>query len=162
MRAPGYRDRVAHVSMSKDEGGMNLAMPPPTIAALTARGRAAASRLRRAYTPPDPDGETITWDNHRWVRLRSALAVLEEMHERFAAGYSKDPDTAQEQTYAQMLRRGSKARPGSYRWGDGQRVLAEEEIEEILDGATAARRSGKTLAGGAPKPRPQGRIAPTD
>ena len=68
MRVPGYRDRIAHVSMSDEEGGMNLTMPQERIEALTRRGQAAARRLRDAYTPPYPEGAKINWDNHRWVR----------------------------------------------------------------------------------------------
>jgi predicted acylesterase/phospholipase RssA len=49
MRVPGFRDRVAHVNMDHDEGGMNLTMPAPRIKALTARGRFAARRLLKAY-----------------------------------------------------------------------------------------------------------------
>ena len=46
MRVPGYRDRVAHVYLRKDQGGMNLAMDKKMIKALTKRGRWAAERLR--------------------------------------------------------------------------------------------------------------------
>lgn len=35
---PGYRDRVAHVCLRDDEGGMNLDMPGRVIAALGDRG----------------------------------------------------------------------------------------------------------------------------
>ena len=31
MRLPGYRDRVVHVLLAEDEGGMNLAMSPTLI-----------------------------------------------------------------------------------------------------------------------------------
>jgi len=162
MRVPGYRDRIAHVSLAEDEGGMNLTMPPERIAALTARGRAAAERLRDAYTPPYAPGQAITWDNHRWVRLRSALAVLEGMHDHFADGYSQPPASPGEPTYAELLARGPETPPNSYRWdGTAQLELAAEEIEAIL-GAAAESESGVTVAEGAPRPAPQGRIAPTD
>jgi predicted acylesterase/phospholipase RssA len=163
MRVPGYRDRIAHVSLSKSEGGMNLTMPPEDIAALTARGREAAKRLRRAYGPPDPPGKAITWDNHRWVRLRSSLAVLEEMHGHFADGYLGPPEPG-ETTYSALLNRGPKDLPDSYRWKPtwAQRSLAKEEIDAILAAAQAVERSSESVGEGAPNPRPQGRIAPAD
>src|SRR5439155_14408384 len=68
MHVPGYRDRIVHVSLADDEGGMKLTMAPATISALTERGRCAAQRLVEAFTRPPGDG-AISWDNHRWVRL---------------------------------------------------------------------------------------------
>jgi predicted acylesterase/phospholipase RssA len=162
MRVPGYRDRVAHVSLAEEEGGMNLTMPPERIAALTERGRAAAERLQSAYTPPDEPGQEITWDNHRWVRLRSSLSVLEQMHGAFADGYAQAPASAGERTYAELLRRGAQEPPASYRWrSDGQLRLAGEEIDAIL-GAARDRDPADSVSSGAPRPAPEGRIAPAD
>ena len=104
----------------------------------------------------------ITWDNHRWVRLRSSLAVLEEMHDHFAAGYSQTPVTSGEKTYAELLARGPEAPPNSYRWsGEGQLRLGTDEIEAIL-GAAAEIDPQYSVARGAPQPAPRGRIAPVD
>jgi predicted acylesterase/phospholipase RssA len=160
MRVPGYRDRVAHVNMSKKEGGMNLTMQPRTIDALTQRGRAAAERLRVAYTPPDAASQKITWDNHRWVRLRSSLAVLEQMHARFAAGYSKAPENEGERPYEQLLGRHRDDPPTSYKWDSAaQMELARREIETIVAVAKLCDPEN-TVAEGAPRPAPEGRISP--
>lgn len=160
MRAPGYRDRVAHVNMSDDEGGMNLTMPEETITALTERGRAAAEKLRQAYTPPAAPDQEITWDNHRWVRLRSSLGVLEQMHGRFASGYAKAPENQDERTYKDLLDPGKE--PPSYNWdSNGQRSLAQSEVEAIL-AVAALSDAENTVLSGAPRPTPEGRITPTD
>ncbi|HEX5594011.1 MAG TPA: phage holin family protein [Solirubrobacterales bacterium] len=163
MRAPGYRDRVAHVNMTDGEGGMNLTMPPKTIAALTARGRAAAARLREAYTPPDPPEQAITWDNHRWVRLRSALGVLEEMHEQFAAGYGGEPEHRRdgERSYEQLVERGRGEPPKSYEWGGAEKKLGKDEIAGIAAAAELLV-DGRSVREGAPNPRPEGRIVPRE
>lgn len=94
LLVPGFRDRVVHVSHDEKEGGMNLDMPYDDIAAMSERGRLAGARLARYYTeepspdePPDcasADSEevaqrTVSWRNHRWVRLRSALGMLERL-----------------------------------------------------------------------------------
>jgi predicted acylesterase/phospholipase RssA len=162
MRAPGYRDRVAHVNMSEDEGGMNLTMPRERIEALTERGQIAAERLRLAYTPPDEDGQKITWDNHRWVRLRSSLGVLEQLHERFADGYSKPVENVGERTYADLL--DPDKLPPSYKWKSGEQArLARDEANAILVAASLSNREqGITVLKKAPKPTPEGRIIPKD
>jgi predicted acylesterase/phospholipase RssA len=162
MRVPGYRDRVSHVSMSDEEGGMNLTMPEERITALAERGRAAARRLREAYTPPDEPGRSITWDNHRWVRLRSSLSVLEAMHRRFALGFDKEPEKrgAGEATYLELVERKRGSPPKSYPWvNESQRELAKREIEAIKAAATAPNQ-GETVATEGPEPAPEGRVTP--
>jgi hypothetical protein len=158
MRAPGYRDRIAHVSLSDDEGGMNLTMPPERIKALTARGRFAAIRLRDAYAVPVPPGQKITWDNHRWIRFRSSLAVLEEMNTRFSRGYETPPLLVGERRYADLL-----ADPPSYplekTW---QVAVAHREIQAIDEVAKAAEEAPVSMAKDQPEPAPQGRIVPRD
>lgn len=162
MRVPGYRDRVSHVSMSEKEGGMNLTMPEGRITALTMRGRAAAKRLREAYTPPDEPDRSITWDNHRWVRLRSSLSVLEDMHRRFALGFEKEPEgrAVGESTYLELVERKKGSPPRSYPWiNENQRELAKKEIEAIK-AAAAAPKQGESVATEGPEPAPEGRITP--
>jgi len=161
MRVPGYRDRVSHVSLSDDEGGMNLTMPPPRIEALTARGRFAAMRLRDAYTPPDTPAKRITWDNHRWVRLRSALSVFEEMHKLFVAGY-EGASANGDRTYLELIRRGKSDLPNSYRWNrKAQRRLAERQIKSIRKAADGVSPTS-TVGEDGPSPPPIARITPKE
>jgi predicted acylesterase/phospholipase RssA len=164
MRVPGYRDRIAHVSMSDEEGGMNLTMPEKRIKALAKRGRAAARRLHDAYTQPEQEEDAIGWNNHRWVRLRSSLSVLEEMHRRFADGYGKPPENADkgERTYEELVGRADDETPRSYPWKSiGRRELAKEEIQAIRLAAEATKR-GESVAKRAPQPAPIGKIVPRD
>jgi len=74
---PGYRDRIVQVSQLKDEGGLNLDMPKGHIDNLSDAGDFAAQRLIERFFPPEPQSEG--WKNHREVRLRTFLGVLEEM-----------------------------------------------------------------------------------
>lgn len=160
MRVPGYRDRVAHVSMEPDEGGMNLTMPKPMIDSLTARGRAAATRLAEAYGPLDDPERVITWDNHRWVRLRSSLSVFEEMHGHFADGYDGDPLNG-DRTYLELIERRPNEPPGSYKWRGNERDVAQAAIRGI---AAAVKKDGLTgsVRGTTPGPIPVGKIVPRD
>jgi predicted acylesterase/phospholipase RssA len=161
MRVPGYRDRVVHIHHTPDEGGINLTMPEHVIDALTARGRCAAERLVEAYTR-DAEAGVISWDNHRWVRLRSSLAVLEEIHERIARSYQDAPATQRERTYAELLDRRAGIAPRSYEMGRELADLARQQLDSVVAAAAAVRDSGKTLSTGAPRPLPEGRIMPRD
>jgi hypothetical protein len=53
MAMPGYRDRVVHVKLAEDEGGLNLSMPSKIIEALGERG-APANCLPGALRRPRP------------------------------------------------------------------------------------------------------------
>lgn len=82
MRLPGYRDRVVHVHLTPDEGGMNLTMPPKRVEALTKRGQAAGQAL-----------QTIDWDGHRWTRYLTAVSQLQgkldRMEELWSGGFDR-------------------------------------------------------------------------
>jgi hypothetical protein len=64
---PGYRDRVVHVALADDEGGLNLSMPPETVRAIGARGECAGTLLAARFAPnPGDDPKTkkpirLTW-----------------------------------------------------------------------------------------------------
>jgi predicted acylesterase/phospholipase RssA len=87
MRMPGYRDRIVTIYLSPDEGGMNLDMDADRIAALSTRGGQAADLLVERYATPPADG----WRNHRWVRYRSVMAMLERMLEHMDRSWDADP-----------------------------------------------------------------------
>jgi predicted acylesterase/phospholipase RssA len=82
MRLPGYRDRVVHVYLSPEEGGLNLTMPKERVEALTQRGVAAGKAV-----------QSLDWDGHRWTRFRTAMAQIQEKLDRvkeiYTAGYRR-------------------------------------------------------------------------
>ena len=160
MRLPGYRDRVVHVSMTDEEGGLNLTMAPPVIEALTERGRWAGKRLVERFAEEPADGAALSWPNHRWVRYRSSLASLAVMLREFARGYGDDA----EPTYPGLARRKSDAAPAGYRITGPQRRLALElskgmaTLAKHLDDAPDNAR----LDAGAPSPPVVARLTPMD
>jgi hypothetical protein len=81
---PGYRNRIVHISLKKNEGGLNLAMPQPLITDLTKRGALAGSRLR----------EEFNWPQHVWARYRTAMCILERylgaLGRRYTSSFSED------------------------------------------------------------------------
>ena len=74
-RLPGYRDRVVEIWHTPEEGGLNLDMPPKTIAKLTERGREAGRKLVERFATT-PSSDALSWDGHRWARLRAGLEGL--------------------------------------------------------------------------------------
>jgi hypothetical protein len=137
---------------------MNLTMPEDPGESADQAGEEAARLLREAYTAPAA-AQPITWDNHRWVRLRTALAVLEQMHQDFAEGFAGGGEGAEAgRSYAELLERTEGEAPGSYPLSAGQPARARREIERI--GELGSEGPASALASGAPKPRPVGRIVP--
>jgi hypothetical protein len=104
---PGYRDRVAHVALADDEGGLN--MPPDTVRAIGALGECAgrcsarASRPIPARTRRQRSQFRLTWDNQ--VRYGSFMAAFELVNRRFRATCPRDNWSAPLRTYPQLLNR---------------------------------------------------------
>jgi predicted acylesterase/phospholipase RssA len=76
QRVNGFRDRIAHIKLSADEGGLNLDMPEKVIEKLAERGRFAGTRLVKRFTPAS--AETMNWDNHRWLRLLATTELTRQ------------------------------------------------------------------------------------
>ena len=68
---PSYRERVVQIRLNKDEGGLNLNMPPATIENIVAKGDAAGNRLVKAFM----------FENHQWVRF---LVLMKQLEQNFA------------------------------------------------------------------------------
>jgi predicted acylesterase/phospholipase RssA len=158
-RQPGYRDRIVHVHTAPEEGGMNLTMPPELIRSLTLRGQAAGRALveRFAETPGTDPG--LSWDNHRWVRYRSALAALAELLEQFDAAWRDVPEG--ERSYRELSERPETDGPGGYRFtSDAQRALALRLTELLAEIGELSARGPGDVTKGAPRPEPVARIVP--
>lgn len=65
---PGQRERIAHVLLSKEEGGLNLAMPPERSLRLMRHGREVGRRFAEG---------ALDFDEHRWRRALVAYDQLE-------------------------------------------------------------------------------------
>jgi hypothetical protein len=167
-RLPGFRDRIAIITLSKEEGGLNLNMPPQRITALSNRGKGAGAEfVARFATGTSPS--KLNWANHRWVRLRAGLAAIEEnllgLEHSCAAPLNNDLpyDVWMESTDNTAL--------PSYPWvADGQggnwrvqRQLAEDTLAGLRKCAQALKPGSlgsAPLAEGAPRPRAELRVRP--
>jgi hypothetical protein len=159
LRVPGYRDRIAHVSHTAKEGGMNLTMEPETVLALTERGRAAGEELVARFT--GASDSPLTWDNHRWVRFRSAMSLLDQTLRGAAEAYACPPAAANETPYPDLLVRAPDQPPPAYRWADkGQQVFAAVATNDLITAVEKWESTNESLAEGAPREPPRLRIVP--
>lgn len=104
LHLPGQRDRIAHVLLAPNEGGLNLTMDPATIESVAARGREAAATLRAHFGATPPEGVTLTWSNHKWVRFLAFMPALEEAMESCAAAF---PDRTAPPSFDDLLTDGA-------------------------------------------------------
>ena len=119
MAMPGYRDRIVHVKLAADEGGINLNMPSQAIMRVSYRGKCERSYwLRGCGSEPGKDPQTckdieLTWDNHRWVRYRSVMTALELFARRLQATWM---DASKPwRSYRELLSRNKAEKPQELR-----------------------------------------------
>jgi hypothetical protein len=77
---PGFRDRIYTIELTSDQGGLNLNMPPQTIADLIKLGEDAGKALVERFdnvSQLTPDASMHSWEDHRWTRLRTTLTMLQ-------------------------------------------------------------------------------------
>ena len=119
---PGYRERIVHVVLKPDEGGLNLTMSAATVQKLVSYGEQAGIKLRDEF---DLEG-------HRWRRFLVAMARVEQMLDevalayeqvpgefgKFLAAYSPDPSSYKQDAAraAEMLKRGAELAEMGKRW----------------------------------------------
>jgi predicted acylesterase/phospholipase RssA len=125
MRGAGYRDRIAHVWLTENEGGMNLKMEREQIERLAERGACAAGQLAARFGPNPPAGAKLTWDNQKWVRYRAYLDLLEKRGQKARRGFLDDSLG----TPLAELRES----PPSFPWAiPGQGRFADETADELV------------------------------
>lgn len=154
---PGYRDRLVHVYLDRNEGGLNLNMPKEIQTALSGYGIAAGEKLIDHFINGEDDGEAtpMTWDNHRWVRYRSTMAL----HETFLAdfAYSIEHTEPGDRTFFELIGREEGVPPKSYLLSDRQRSEATDLTELLKE---LGKQDG-ILQEDAPRPTPALRIRPS-
>jgi hypothetical protein len=128
---PGYRERIVHVVLKPDEGGLNLAMDRKTIDKLVHYGQQAGEKLCNEFD----------LDEHRWRRFLVAMARMEETLDEVAnayAGVPAAPESFQHflarypakathykqtpQILKAMLERGAELNASGVNWRDKPRV----------------------------------------
>jgi predicted acylesterase/phospholipase RssA len=127
LRLPSYRDRVAEIWLRKKEGGLNLNMPAEVIRELTERGNRAGIALRERFAEAPPQ-ESLSWNGHRWARLRSGLGGLANYLEAFKRNV--EHPMAGDPSLADLLSRRDAA--PAYPFSADQFETARKAIEGLL------------------------------
>lgn len=157
MKGVGNRDRIAHIRLSKSEGGMNLSMDAEQIKRLGDRGAHAAERLAERFGPSPPAGTKLDWDNQRWLRFRAYLEMVERRGEKAVRGYNAERGAA---PMEELNRRGPE-KPPAFAWAEGaQRRFAVRESERLLARFEAWELNGQAFEDGAPGPRSEPWLIP--
>jgi hypothetical protein len=173
MALPGYRDRVVHVKLAEDEGGLNLSMPDTVIEAIGKRGELAGKLLAARYAPKpgkDPKSKKdikLTWDNHRWIRYRATMAAFEGLARRFRTTWQNEEKQKPWRAYSDLLGRGGREEPTSYPLNrPDQQKFAAEATQAFVDfirnwtGDRTFDRGESSKEGGSPRPKPVLRMMP--
>jgi predicted acylesterase/phospholipase RssA len=179
---PGYRDRIATIRFLPGEGGLNLNMSRELIRTLGDRGRDAGALLAARFTPAwdDPSAPELSWDNHRWVRYRTALATVEPFLAKLLKGwldaavlgglfpgYVASPPPPGERSYAEIA---ADPRHAYGALDPGQTALAADATAALVQvaedwvrrrGSDVPAPSSPSLEANAPTPSPDLRITPS-
>jgi len=127
-------------------------MPPESIKAMSASGCAAAEQVIERFLDTDPSENG--WLNHRWVRMRSAAALMQQKSGSIAYAWNVDslqPDY-------QSLWREPEGLTVAYRLSKEQCAAGERLWQSLV--AAGQFGPGEDLSKGAPKPQPTLEIAP--
>jgi hypothetical protein len=169
---PSYRDRIVHVKLAPNEGGIHLNMPSETILSISRLGERAAQLLVARFAPElgtDPKTGApieLTWDNHRWIRYRSFMAALETSVRQFRAAWLKTENPWR--TYAELLNRDAGEKPQFYPLKRPDQydlaVSATDKLLNLFSDLTAKDktfdRGRSAAAGAAPRPKMILRVVP--
>lgn len=158
MVMPGYRDRIVTVHHDESEGGMNLSMPPDVVRDLAERGRLGAVKLVDVFAGERPGVVPARgWDNHRWIRFRTAASGLAGWLGAWNRSYR---DASPGGTpYPDLAGPGADAELPSYRLTNAQRESLNEKTGQLAGLADAW---GAAPMPPAPQPAPRLRLVPDD
>lgn len=148
-RAPGYRDRIVHVSLQGDEGGMNLDMPQDVLSRIAAKGSVAGERFCG-----------FSFENHYWIRWRN----LASAYQRYTLEIARTDDPTQRvaawRDAYQSVATGEPL-PPSYRLGSEDKRRASQQLwRQMVEQGQAWEDLGPDLTDGAPRPLPQMKVTP--
>ncbi|WP_313274825.1 patatin-like phospholipase family protein [Stenotrophomonas sp.] len=148
-RAPGYRDRIVHVSLHGDEGGMNLDMPQDVLSRIAAKGSVAGERFC-----------DFSFANHYWIRWRN----LASAYQRYTLEIARTDDPAQRVAAwhdAYEIVASGEPPPPSYRLGSEDKRRESQQLwHHMVEQGQRWDDLGPDLTDGAPRPLPQMKVTP--
>ena len=123
----GFRERVSHVYLRKNEGGLNLAMPKRTITDLIELGERAGSLM--VGTPSEGDETAFDFGDHQWRRFLIGYAQLERLLEELRESWGNPADPG---SFAARIRETAKS-PRSYKESSRKwRADVWQRVEDLV------------------------------
>jgi predicted acylesterase/phospholipase RssA len=173
---PGFRDRIGLIQLTREEGGLNLTMPPERIARLTEHGRQAGIEFVRRFGNPDcwqsgAQPSKMNWENHQSIRLRLMLASVAEQLaslERACSRLAQTPEDYQRffsERHSYPLQGLGNLGADEHGQYPTQAALALAQLDALRELAHlienhAQARPALHPAEGAPKPTPELKLRP--
>jgi predicted acylesterase/phospholipase RssA len=133
---PSYQERIVHVTLSSEEGGLNIKMSPPRIESMQAKGLEAGEILC---------GERFSFERHQWVRLRVLMGLLKKNLSEMEEALRMEPGevACKVKKYSEILRAVDEDFPFYPEGWDDQLAdtIADtlEALGALLDGFPEAR-----------------------
>jgi predicted acylesterase/phospholipase RssA len=159
MGAPGFLDRVVHIRLAKDEGGLNLDMDDDRVTRLTERGRFAGQRLRERFGTKGAGVPPLNWNSHRWTRYKIAMTVLQKAMRSFDAAFEwTDPSYP---NYKTLVEREKDENPETdYWWYSKEKRIAYQDLTQKFAALAAQVRDAPDFDEERPTGKPRLSITP--
>ncbi len=148
-RAPGYRDRIVHVSLQGDEGGMNLDMPQDVLGRIAAKGSVAGERFCG-----------FSFQNHYWIRWRNLASAYQRYTLEIARTDDPDQRVAAWTDAYQTVALGEPPPPSYRLTSEDKRRESQRLWRHMVEQGQHWEDLGPDLTEGAPRPLPQMKVTP--
>ncbi len=148
-RAPGYRDRIVHVSLHGDEGGMNLDMPQDVLGRIAAKGSVAGERFCG-----------FSFQNHYWIRWRNLASAYQRYTLEIARTDDPDQRVAAWTDAYQTVALGEPPPPSYRLTSEDKRRESQRLWRHMVEQGQHWEDLGPDLTEGAPRPLPQMKVTP--
>jgi hypothetical protein len=162
MAVPGYRDRIVHVKLRSNEGGLNLGMDKAKVLKLAGRGRQAGILLRSRFGDGGASA-AMNWNNHRWLRYKSAVPLFRQRLRAIREGFDCPEPTSTYPNYPVLIERTTNENPRTGEWwkpGDNAKAF-RTATDVLLDaGKSLGDMPPEPFEEEAPRPVPELRITP--
>jgi hypothetical protein len=144
---PGYRERIVHVVLKPDEGGINLNMDAATVSKLAKYGEDAGDLLCTQFD----------LDAHRWRRFLVAMARMEETLDEVASSYYSV--TGGTEDFEDFLKRYPQV-ASHYKQDPGVLAAMLARGKQLANAGTAWRTPPRVRDGYIPQPPTNLRVTP--
>lgn len=149
--AAGYRERIVHVKLRSNEGGLNLNMPPKLISDLSERGQFAGKALR----------DEFDFATHQWARYRVTMCGTQKHIDNLANAWNKPlPQDALGHRYIAGTEQPPSYRPHSQNLRDTMLGALEELLKLSAWWHGRMKQEQSFCKDGSPQPEPILRAQP--